>query len=61
MGKLNDGAYAMETQEYGMNMTLMEVSEWEMDDRIWMQKNMGFSNLDLQKNQKTNHYKVGAA
>ncbi len=58
---LNDAAYGMETQEYSTDLSLMELAEWQIDDRIWMQKRMAFDVVDLQKHQKANHFKCGGA
>ena len=56
---LNNAAYGLDTQEYGMCLN-SNVNEWEIDDRIWMQKQLNKSfvpNIDLQKHQKKNHFK----
>ena len=51
---LNDAKYSMETQEHSMQLN--PINEWEIDDRIWMQKHMSFDVLDLQKHLKKNHF-----
>ncbi len=51
--KQNDGAYGHEVQE----LSLKSIDDWEIDDRIWMQKRMSFDVIDLQKHQKKNHFK----
>lgn len=51
---LNDAKYSMETQE--QSMQLNPIDQWEIDDRIWMLKNMSFDVLDLQKHRKRNHF-----
>ena len=60
---LNDAAYEMETQELSIenSLRLKNLNEWEIEDRIWMQRNMRFDEnvIDLQKHQKVNHYKYG--
>lgn len=52
----NDAAYGIETQEYGMDLSLKDLADWEITDRIWMQKRMNFTTIDLQKHQKKNHF-----
>ena len=51
---LNDAAYGMETQENSMKLN--PINQWEIDDRVWMLKNMSFDVLDLQKHRKKNHF-----
>lgn len=58
---LNDAAYGMECQEYGIDLSLKDIENWEVDDRIWMQKNMSIQTIDLQKHMKTNHFKRSIA
>ena len=55
---LNDGAYGHEVQELSL---INNVAEWEIDDRIWIQKRMEFDLPDLQKHQKRNNFKGSAA
>ena len=52
----NDAAYGMECQEYNMDLSLKDLDNWQITDRIWMQKRMDFPKIDLQKHQKTNHF-----
>lgn len=52
----NDAAYGLECQEYSMDLTLKDPANWEITDRIWMQKQMNFTTIDLHKHQKTNHF-----
>ncbi len=53
----NDAAYGMERQEHGIDLSLKDIDNWKIDDRIWMQKHMDFPKIDLQKHQKKNHFK----
>jgi hypothetical protein len=52
----NDAAYGMECQEHSMDLSLKDLDDWKIDDRIWMQKRMDFPSIDLQKHQKRNHF-----
>lgn len=51
---LNNAAYGLEVQEYSMELN--PIDQWEIDDKLWMLKNMSFDVLDLQKHLKTNHF-----
>jgi hypothetical protein len=53
---LNNAAYGMEVQEYSMDLSLRDPSQFEIEDRIWMQRTMSFDTIDLQKHQKKNHF-----
>jgi len=53
---LNDAAYGMECQEYSTDLSLKDIVDWKIDDRVWMQKRMDFPSIDLQKHQKSNHF-----
>lgn len=58
---LNDGKYGYEVEEYGIDLTLNDPEHFLIVDRIWMQKNMSFPTIDLQKHMKTNHFKRSIA
>ena len=52
----NDGAYGQEVEEYSMDLALNDIGHFEIENRIWMRKSLGFNQIDFQKHSKKNHF-----